>query len=522
MKKCVSFLLCLMILLSLFSCNYGSNEDTNDGSNNDSSTTPDTSDDQIISTASAEYDSVLEVYRLIVEKFPIVNQNPRGVATELGIEDEAEIEAFVNLYSSIHLFYPGRGQEDSVSPHHKLGCGYSVKDLNGDGVDELVLLNDEYYVIAVFSYADGKPILLGNYMPRGSCWIDGEGCLHENASSGSMCFSHSIYEIAQGGEALVPLAEYGLDDVDFPKTYYYQSVGGERSSITKAQYDALDEQYGKYLGSVAGAEMTKEYSGLTFTSLYTEAEIAMEMYEAAINDEICVFDQRLGEIKLKAFRFASNLRLDESIIDGKAVLDMDGDGICEYIIRSASMDSVILRYYDGKVYSYSFYFRNFFNVNTDGSFSWNDSLAIYGSSKLTFDGELLIIKEIYKIVNDGEPNAEYYIDGKQVTHEELLKYLADHPNTPVDFTSFEAPWQKTISLEKALGIASEYWNVKNGDIDKETGFPFALLPKNSNNENYSIALSWLVEGSHYSTLEIIEIDSFTGEIIIPDFEPDGK
>ena len=102
MKKCVSLLLCLMILLSLFSCNYGSNEDTNDGSNNDSSTTPDTSDDQIISTASAEYDSVLEVYRLIVEKFPIVNQNPRAVAAELGIQDEAEIEAFVNLYSSIH------------------------------------------------------------------------------------------------------------------------------------------------------------------------------------------------------------------------------------------------------------------------------------------------------------------------------------------------------------------------------------------------------------------------------------
>ena len=264
------------------------------------------------------------------------------------------------------------------------------------------------------------------------------------------------------------------------------------------------------------------------TPSVSENEKAIQMYEAAINDEICVIDEHLGEIKLKACRFPSNnSRLDESIIDGKVVLDMDGDGICEYIIFSASMDGLVLHYFNGKVYSFSFYF---YNVNTDGSFYWDDSSVTgcysYGANKLHFDGELLKIEEIYKVVNDGESNVEYYIDGKQVTHNEFLKYIEDNPNTPVEFTSFTAPWQEVIPLERALEIASEYWyecyNIKAGDVDSETGFPFAFLPKNSNNENYSIALAWLVEGSHYSTLEMIEIDAFTGEIIVPTYEPDGK
>ena len=136
------------------------------------------------------------------------------------------------------------------------------------------------------------------------------------------------------------------------------------------------------------------------------------------------------------------------------------------------------------------------------------------------------IKEIYKVVNGGEPNAEYYIVGKQVTHEKLLQYIAVHPNIAITFTHFAVPWQKAISLEEALEIASEYWyecyNIKPGDRDSETGFPFAFLPKYSDNENYRIALAWLVEGSHYSTIEIIEIDAFTGEIILPSYDLGGK
>ena len=113
------------------------------------------------------------------------------------------------------------------------------------------------------------------------------------------------------------------------------------------------------------------------TILAYENEIAMKTYEAAINDEICVVDESLREINLKDCRFPSdNLRLGECEILYKAILDMDGDGINEYIIQSEAKDHIVLHYHDGKVYSYCFDSKSFFNLNTDGSFYWIDSYEI--------------------------------------------------------------------------------------------------------------------------------------------------
>jgi len=264
-----------------------------------------------------------------------------------------------------------------------------------------------------------------------------------------------------------------------------------------------------------------------------EAEIAMEMYEAAVNDEICVFDEHLGEIKLKACRFpGNNLRLDESIIDGKVIFDIDRDGVNEYIIESYTHDSIVLHYYDGKVYSFSFDFEAFNNLKKDGSFYWHGPIikgaspfsGIFnsGARRLSFDGTEIIFEDIYKTVYDENLNAKYYIGDKEVTHDAMTEYLEDIQSEFVEETPFEAPWYKVIPLEEALRIASEYWDFKPGDVDPETGFPFAILPKNSDTAKYCIALAWLVENHHYSTLEMIKIDAFTGEVIAPNYESDGK
>lgn len=504
MKKFVAAFLCLIILLSLFSC---ANDNIKDNGNNDTNDiNNDTPKNETTNITSANYDSVLEIYRLIVEKFPIVNQNPRAVAAELGIQDEAEIEAFVNLYSSIHLFYPGIGQEDSESPHHKLGCGYSVKDLNGDGADELVLMNKDYYIMAIFSCYDGKPVLLGNYRERNSCWIDDNGLIHNNGSSGADYSTNAVYRIADDGESLELVAEFGtnghewIGDVAYTK--YYKVVGGEKVSIAESEFTALAEQYGKYLGSVAGAEATKQYSGLTFTLLYTEAEIAMEMYEAAINDEICVIDEHLGEIKLKACRFPSNnARIDEGKLLAKAILDLDGDGINEYVIQSPDKDHIVLHYYGGKVFSYCFDKNNFYNLNADGSFYWSDSYEsenwTHGLNQITFDGSSLSIKEIYRIKHitpfDFYEDLEFYVDGKHIKREEFLDYHKSE--ILVIFSPLDISCEYPISSEKACEIASNYWGIESGMSEGATGtrilHKIVILEKpNSDTQGYRISWQW--------------------------------
>lgn len=258
----------------------------------------------------------------------------------------------------------------------------------------------------------------------------------------------------------------------------------------------------------------------------SDAEMAMEMYEAAINDEICVFDESLCEVKLTSCRFPTNgFRVDESIIQGKAIIDVDNDGINEYIIRSSAFDSIILHYYDGRVYAFAFEFESFNNLKSDGSFYWNgpyiykgdysDGVYDRGGKRIRFDGAKLICEDIYKTVHDEQYNPRYYIGDEEVSSEDMTEYLQGLSTDFVQFTPFEAHWYNLITEEDAIRIASEYWDVKPGDIDESTGFRLALFPVYSTGSNYRIALKWYV-GPNYSTVETIEINAFTGEIVTSD------
>ena len=105
-------------------------------------------------------------------------------------------------------------------------------------------------------------------------------------------------------------------------------------------------------------------------------------------------------------------------------IDMDGDSYDELVIDCG--DTMLLRYFEGKVYLYRFSFRALYNLMSDGSYSWSNGGALnYGEDRMYFEGTELKTKEVWSIVKDGEPDAEYYIEGKQVTGEEILKYFDD-------------------------------------------------------------------------------------------------
>ena len=188
------------------------------------------------------------------------------------------------------------------------------------------------------------------------------------------------------------------------------------------------------------------------------AEIAMEMYEEALKNEIRVCETDIEEWNyLKDCKTPYNrIPLCELERIGYIYIDIDGDSINELVIDCG--DTLILRYYEGYVYVYPFTFRGINNLHTDGSYSWNDTGVNfeYGEDQLAFDGTELRTKELWRIVNDGEPNAEYYIDGKQVTQEEILKYIEDNPKTRIEFSPLEVSWLNKISRVGAVLLAQEY------------------------------------------------------------------
>lgn len=76
--------------------------------------------------------------------------------------------------------------------------GYDEIDLNGDGEDELVLLNEDYSIKAIFTQKDGTPVLLDAFNDE-ICWLDDQGLVHVDRNDYNE-LEYSVYEFTKSGE----------------------------------------------------------------------------------------------------------------------------------------------------------------------------------------------------------------------------------------------------------------------------------------------------------------------------------
>ena len=479
MKKCASLLLCFVMLQLLLSCHV--NESPSGVQTSDQPTAGSVATDDAPTANSTRenapaqntppteshtitYGRILDLYcRHYSDSKDAIDR----YADELGITDTREKDLFSQLLISTYLFYPGRGQADSDSPHYQQSCGYAIQDLNGDYYNELILMNEDGSIIAVFSRSNGNAFLLGNFSPRKSCRIDSQGRLHEYGSNGADSFSHGIYSIVHENyePSLRLIAELGADGSEWidgvAVTTYYKLENNERIRISEAEFHELEEQYR------TPADF-QEAAGLAFSPLFAPPE---ELFTAALKNEIRVC-LKVGEgfsyLKYCETPY-SRILFSELRNLQYAKVDLDGDTVNELVVDCG--DTLILRYHMGRICLYTFPFRDLYHLNTDGSYSWNQNSQdfAYGESQLLFEGDQLRKKELWKIVNDGSPNAEFYVDGKQVTQEEILKYFEENPKTKVEFSPFEATWEGKISPEEALQIADAYWGHVDGGMDRAGG-----------------------------------------------------
>ncbi|MBQ7346490.1 MAG: leucine-rich repeat protein [Clostridia bacterium] len=393
------------------------------------------------------YDSIINLYREIVA-FCTTYDDYKKYDVLFDFANDTERDWFHRVFSSTYLLYSGRGTEDHHSPHYQLSCGYARKDLNGDGTDELILLRDDYVILAIFSMSDGKPVLLDNFWERKSCWIDENGVLYVNGSGGTDVSTMAIYQINDHGQPVL-IAEFGRDGHewvgDTAVELYYKIENGEKVRISKEEFALLYDQYDPRTGQEKGTEVTEKRAGLTFVPLFelSKKEMVVELFSAVLKNETRVVEYHNdaeGEYKyLKDCKMPYSMERLEDIKEHLqyALVDMDGDGIDELVVSGG--DTLILRYYEGKIYCYSYIFRNMYDIKQDGSFSWNHNGIDfeYGENKLRFEGVQPKGEVLWRIVNDGEPNAEYYIAGQQVTETEIQEYFKNNPKTNIEYSRLD-------------------------------------------------------------------------------------
>lgn len=287
---------------------------------------------------------------------------------------------------------------------------YAVKDLNNDGVFELILLHGYYKILAIFTTVDGKPQLVDHYWEEKQGFLDQRGLIYTVDRSEEKTRVFRVDRLLAGGVAvenqLCVKTELIESMPPIPHNRYYRFVNGEWSLILPEEYD---EMIGKY--SYPGYHTTRDCARIAFNALSYSLDAAQafskNLLRSALKDELLVLVAQTGEFcHLSDYQVPTTGKA-LSEIEGLrySFVDLDGDSVCEVVIDCGVLLS--LRYENGRVV---------------------------------------------------------------LTQAELSKPLADQPA----FSPLTLPWEAKISPEEAIAIADQYFGGVDGDEDAACGTRYTI------------------------------------------------
>lgn len=144
--------------------------------------------------------------------------------------------------------------------------GYDEIDLNGDGSDELVLMNEDYRIKAIFTQKDGVPVLLDSFAYE-TCWLDEKGFIHvDNEQYYEL--EYNLYEFTPDGEYNLI---YSILVADNGNRYLTQNGKTEKISFERS-LELYHDDYCCYSEPFGPCEYTRNVSALTYTPLVPQAE----------------------------------------------------------------------------------------------------------------------------------------------------------------------------------------------------------------------------------------------------------
>ena len=197
--------------------------------------------------------------------------------TEIAAEDVAEIkkyEEILDAYSEISLVEwgdekaedaldnfldkvnkiiakPSTLQDESAyqlqsSAYELYGVdlGYALHDINSDGISELILLSEDFFVHSIYSlYNNETPIFVGGYWSRNRCIIDDMGTLYIHGSNGAADGISASYILGKNTAELQLVELIGMESYDAetgedfePPRYYRIDKDGDRIVIDEAEF----------------------------------------------------------------------------------------------------------------------------------------------------------------------------------------------------------------------------------------------------------------------------------------------
>ncbi len=224
--------------------------------------------------------------------------------------------------------------------------GYCIKDINGDGVDELIFIGANYYVQGLCTYVDGKVRFVKEFGHNGNGGaIDKYGNIYDSRCGRFLSWFESIQVLESNGE-LRDIIYYGHRGTESSDGIgRYKRINGEYISATEEEIEEYYKQYRKYASPGVGNEwknMTSEHLSTTpFYSLNEINDIVISIFEDTFSEKREVmwecFYGTLGSCN-------GNKGLISKFNNKIVYTDYNNDGITDAILHSSDNGYFLLKY----------------------------------------------------------------------------------------------------------------------------------------------------------------------------------
>ena len=223
-KRLLALVLSALLLINAVACNTVHVPENGDGTIENTETGNEEKNEE--TTDLNAYQSVLNLYRELTSDNQITPET---------LVERSEQPFFTELYAL----------SVDIDPQK---AGYALKDLNGDQTDELILLDDDGVLFAVFTQKSGNAILVDLFSKnnnRGGIETDGVVC-KESISKGES-WGIRVSKIMENGE--LDILEFGISNSTLTggpsKPFLYRN--GVEEDVDEQTIDALYAQYSQYI-----------------------------------------------------------------------------------------------------------------------------------------------------------------------------------------------------------------------------------------------------------------------------------
>lgn len=207
----------------------------------------------------SSYEGILELYKTAVSCMKDYTRTDyiSGVYDEkLTFADDKAYEIFNRLIIACQMHRRRFTYSTGYMPNADNAYGYILKDIGGDGKDELILLSDTYDIIAIFATQNGSPELIFD-SHYGAVSIGSGGEILVNIYYGAYHMEYRSYKINSKNE-LEPIDIAGHNHYPAQKTeLFYTLKNGRVGFVTEEEYLASAKR-------IVACESEDEYHERTY------------------------------------------------------------------------------------------------------------------------------------------------------------------------------------------------------------------------------------------------------------------